>query len=227
MAQKRKITEENHHARVITNVNKEHNQNFEFKRPKVPLKMGWIRRSIAYPETIYDIVLKKLDFLKTELGEFIQTALLASLKDHVEWAKRNNHPLIPFVMFWWLYYSLDAFRDMINEIELKANPRTKQSMLFRIERFVSSKISALKTSPFEPRNVTAILTYFYATMNLGANVRHAAFLDKRPSDPARIGEIQKANISPLNLAPSNDFEVIVRVVKHIREMNKEIETYEK
>jgi hypothetical protein len=171
---------------------------------------------------MYTIVSEQLSFLRRELADFLPEPLMESLESHLEWAHRREDGLVVSVMFWWLYASFDTFRQMVHEVEMKANPHIRDVTLLKISKFVIERISALKSSPFEPGNARALFLDFYAHMNLGVNVRHPAVLDKRPFDPSAMSVGQ----DPMLLATRADREVMTRVQQDIDRMKQELREQE-
>lgn len=190
-----------------------------FKRPKqADVQIGWIRRSVAYPESMFFIVQEQLSFLRRELaGDLLQKRILDILDEHLSWAKRSGRSMVAFVVFWWLYASFDSFRQLVHEVEMRSNPRVKDTTLLKIFKFTLDRVSSLKSIAFEKQNVTVIFAQFHAYMNLGVNVRHPAILEKRPFDPELVVVDKKTlvPVDPITLASGPDRQVIARVLQDV------------
>lgn len=142
--------------------------------------VGLVRRSIAHPATMYyyvrDVMLgflvRSAEEIKRRTGgerELIDLRLVERLQAALDWAEKEKEPHVPFVCFWWLCCSLDAFMTMVREQETvgRSHPRPAAQMT-KIEVCARAQIQELKGGSYEATNARQLIEGLHAVLNAAA-----------------------------------------------------------
>lgn len=166
------------------------------------VSMGFIERSLVYPETMFHIVTRMLEYMKNA-DDYVSTELLDMILERVEWArKRGDQPRVAFLVFWKLYTTWMDFQEMVHDSERAYNPLQSTARDFlHVATFATQTMDQLCSSAFMPCNIQKLLLTFQRHMDAGLNLRMPAVLQSEPLDPVRVDK-ECPMVDPVELLPS-------------------------
>lgn len=179
-------------------------------------EMGFIERSINYPETMFDAVRFMLQYMKENgYQHYIREELVDRVLTQLAWAESQKQSQVPFLIFWWLYTTLDDYVEMTHDVEKIANPlASSASELAAVRLFALNQMKLFRSMPFMPCNVNQLIKRLQNTFLLGAHHRVPVVLLSNPLDPTRVDK--EEHTPPLLLLPSQaDQEFAVRMRKTV------------
>ena len=140
---------------------------------------SWMHRSVARPDTIYDLVDDHfLGFLmRVGYEDYARKGQLDRLRDHLRWARAHNEHLVAFFYFWFFYATIQPIMTAVDQIERRAKPWMDEQTLTRIREFAKSRMWDLRTVSFLPQNTKAVAQKLRDAMVVAVICRDGHVLD--------------------------------------------------
>lgn len=178
--------------------------------------MGYIQRSIVYPDTMFDVVELMLGYMKQHgYGDYVREELVDRTLAQLRWAREKRQSQVAFLTFWWLYTTWEDYIEMTNDVEREANPLSSSPAdLSEVRFFVCRHMAAFRSSAYLPCNVNVQIEALRRAFLVGAHLRMPAVLRAPTLDPTRVDKEDKP---PAMFLPRQDQEFSTRLRKTVAE----------
>lgn len=162
-------------------------------------RVGWMRRSVVAPGTLFGVVLSMLEYMRSEQhARYVSQSTVTAVIERVRWAQSNGVDSVAFLTFWWLYDTWNDFALCVHDQEREVEPLAwTETELARVRRFANKLLDELRCMPYQPCNVRAIIEFAQNAFTLAVSCRVAAVLDYEQIEPVAVHGLKRAPVSSL------------------------------